>query len=527
MKLETAKKVLALQRLEEADVFGNFLAPEERLAATTASGLMEIAGKGEWSRAHDEALERRTNRLLRDERVASRVREVMGEARPVRGRVVAVAMAIGALLLGALTNEVGGDRVINLLSIPMLGLLIWNFLVYTMVMVAKLRGKKPQGEGHGPHRWLNRWLLKGAGVTIESKGTAERPPEGSVAAVVWEARTRFWHRWVRVLRTEAAYWSEIVFHVGAAALATGIVGGMYIRGLAFEYNAAWESTFLKAPEVTRALRLSLGPAAVLLRQEIPKPDKMQRLNIHDQNKLAAHERESAAKWIHLYAATAVLFIGLPRLGLVAVAGLTVRRFHDYVPITKDLRHYFEGLVRQASGRELVAHVVGFAHDVDEHRRDEIRGLLHRMWPSVAQIGFLAVPYGGEEEWLAEIEIASGPGKKATDAAADGSAEIAGSRHGPVLAPRVGVLMNFSVTPEDEVHGYFVRELLQRLLAAGDKAGYAVILDTAPFRQQLGGLPEFERRLRERRVAWERLIDGIMDAALSEEHDFYVWRSLSK
>jgi hypothetical protein len=551
MKLETAKEVLALQRLEEADSAGVLISPEERLAATAVGGLVGVpgrAGDGQWTAVHDEALERRAHRLLRDERIKLRVREVMGEARSVRGRWVMGVVGVLALALGFVTNEVGGDKVINLLSIPMLGLLAWNFLVYIGVLVAKLRGEKPESEGHGPHRWLNRWLLKGAGVKIEAAKAEDKPPEGDVAALVWQARAKFWHRWVRVLRTEAFYWTEIILHMGAAALATGLIGGMYVRGLAFEYNAAWESTFLRAPAVSRVLQVSLGPAAVLLRKQIPDPAEMQRLNIHDQEVLDPHKRESAAKWIHLYATTALLFIGLPRLGLAAVAGLTVRRLHDVAPVEKDLRHYFDALVRQASGREIVATVIPFSHDLDGRRRDDMRALLHRLWPTLGHVEFWpSIAYGDEEQRIALINKEEAAAKKeVTTTGTSGRIKpVAGNgpavgQAGPAKSPaasaqsaqkslpgRLAVLMSFSATPEEEVHGFVVRELSRRVPVTADEAGFAVVLDSAPFRRQFAALPEFERRLRERRAAWDRLLDGLMTAALSEDADFFVWRRIGQ
>jgi hypothetical protein len=542
MKLETAKEVLALEWLEEADTAGTFITPEDRLTATAAGGLVAAAESGgKWSPAHDEALERRTWRLLRDERVRARVREVMGEARQVRGRVLLLVMVVLALALGFLTNEVGGGKVINLLSIPMGLLLVWNFLVYVTLLVAKWRGRKADDEGHGLHRWVNRWLLRGAGVRLDEKDRGEPPPPGSTAAMVWEARAKFWRHWIRVLRLEAFYWTEIIFHVGAAEFATCLVGGMYVRGLAFEYNAAWESTFLEAPAVSRILRVALGPASIIVRTPIPGPEAMKRLNIHDQEKMDPHERESAAKWIHLYAVTAALFIGLPRLGLAAVCGRRLRHLHEHAPVEKELRRNFDALVRQASGRESVVGLVSFFHELDGRRRDDLRAVLHRLWPGLGHVEFWpAVAYGDEEKW---IEGLGARGEERAGAGAErgtGGKSVADEKGlNPLpqatgddgdwkppprgLPPRVAALMSFSSTPEFEVHGFVIRELSERVPGSSDDAGVAVVLDSAAFRKQFGSLPEFDRRLRERRAAWDRLVDSVFDAAHSEESDFYVWR----
>jgi hypothetical protein len=44
-----------------------------------------------------------------------------------------------------------------------------------------------------------------------------------------------------------------------AALASGVIAGLYLRGLAFEYRAGWESTFLDAPTVRAILAFVYAP----------------------------------------------------------------------------------------------------------------------------------------------------------------------------------------------------------------------------------------------------------------------------
>ena len=43
-----------------------------------------------------------------------------------------------------------------------------------------------------------------------------------------------------------------ILHLAAAAFALGVIAGLYVRGLAFEYRATWESTFLDAASGARA-----------------------------------------------------------------------------------------------------------------------------------------------------------------------------------------------------------------------------------------------------------------------------------
>jgi hypothetical protein len=84
---------------------------------------------------------------------------------------------------------------------------------------------------------------------------------------------------------------------------------MYWRGLGIEYETAWESTFLSAAAVDRFLGWVLGPAASLLAVAVPSAASV-----------ATGAKGEAALLIHLYALTAGLFVGVPRLAMVLWEG---------------------------------------------------------------------------------------------------------------------------------------------------------------------------------------------------------------
>ena len=334
MRTESAVKVLALHEVEEADVSGVVIPLDDRREGSVAAGVEAAEGR----EARDRALAKRADHLLRDARAQACVREVTsGVERPLRGAWMVAAVAVVAAALGFLTHQLGAGKVVNLLSIPLLGLVVWNLLVYVVWIVMEFW---PGRGGHAPDGrvpgglggWLNRMLLRGAGVRVPKAPVAASSVPQGAAAVVAVARRTFWEKWLRVVRARAGVWVELAFHAGAVAMAGGLVAGMYARGLSAEYKAAWESTFLRAPAVSTVLRTALGPASLVLGHPIPKGEDMQRLNIHDQEKLPPAERESAAGWIHLYALTALIFIGLPRLGLTVLMLRRGRRIESHAPI---------------------------------------------------------------------------------------------------------------------------------------------------------------------------------------------------
>ena len=174
---------------------------------------------------------------------------------------------------------------------------------------------------------------------------------------------------------------------------------------------------------------------------------MQQLNIHEQEAFEPAERESAAKWIHLYALTAVLFIGLPRLGLLALALRRLRQVDQRVPLESTLRALYEKLVRHVTGRESIVIVLPFAHELTPERQTALRVLVRRIWPETGALDFRAtVAYGDEDEALEALEWPPAVLEKR-----------AASRR----TVRLVVVMSLSATPENEVHGHFLRELSGR------------------------------------------------------------------
>lgn len=521
MHSKIAISVLGLHELEEADGSGVVLAERDRREAGLAEGLMEAAADDS-RRVQEEALERRTRRLLRDSRVAACVEEItQGANRSLKGRWLVAGLIVLALTAGFLTNEMSAGKVINLLSLPMLGLLVWNFFVYIIVIVMELR-RHHTPLSHGVAGWLNRWLLRGIGVKVDGSPANEARPSAheGAAAIVLQARRRFWEKWVHVVRAEAMEWTELAFHSGAIAFALGLTAGMYARGLSAEYKAAWESTFLNAAQVSQVVKVALGPASVVMRTPLPGPEEMQGLNIHEQEKIEPAVRESGAKWINLYAVTALLFIGLPRAGLAWVAWRRLRRLRTHAPVDAELRFIFRDLVRRLDGGGVPVLLLPFCHELSSARQAAVHTLTRRLWPDVGEVEVLpVVPYGGEDEALETLTWPALP-------------PSAMAKPKPLRAaalPRLMVLMSMSATPEDEVHGHLLRVLASRLPqgAGGEDGLLAVALDTEPFRGQLSALPERERRLRERRAAWERVIESSLHAAISEHEGFYVWRCVGR
>ncbi len=489
-----------MQAVEECDAEGLIVSPEERRAAGLEARWPGHEADGPpMTRAAEEFLERRTKRLVERGRgrVAARVEEVAGKGHAfMNGPKLAAIGVGGAIFLGFLTGEIGRENLINLLSMPMLGLFVWNLGVYAAVMVSAFRGRKAPA-GASTHPWLTRRLIKWAGgeEAAAMGAAAQNLSQDAVGKVVQQARIKFWKRWTPVLQKDASLWATVIFHLGAAGLGAGMVAGMYARGMTHEYSAVWESTFLNGTQVAGLMRTVMAPTVPVFG---PLPDDAAfQGRLHYPN-----AGENAHTWIHRYALMAGLIIGLPRLTLAGAALLGLARLRRRAePVQADLEAWYEKLRHEASGADLVVPVFCFSHELEGRRRDAAREIMARLWGGGAQVEFRpSVPYGGEDEALEKL---------------------------PALPGRVAVVMSFSATPEEEVHGLVLRELSSRVASRGDEATFLILLDASAFRAQFSALPEFQRRWQERRTTWERLIFSCVDAALSEDADFLILRRVGE
>ena len=120
---------------------------------------------------------------------------------------------------------------------PVAALVVWNLVVYALlaarfvVRYGDSGGRSDRALRHAPRR------------RHPSRRAARRTR--AVAAFV--------EHWSTASAPLYAARAARVLHFAAAALALGVIAGLYVRGLGLEYRATWESTFLE-PSSVRAWR---------------------------------------------------------------------------------------------------------------------------------------------------------------------------------------------------------------------------------------------------------------------------------
>jgi hypothetical protein len=207
----------------------------------------------------------------------------------------------------------------------------------------------------------------------------------------------------------------------------------------------------------------LAPGAWLTRIAIPGAGHLTTI-------ASGTEGENAARWIHLYAATILLVVIVPRMALALLAWTTARRGRHSFPIALE-DPYFQRLLRgwrQGTARIAAA---AYSYDVPRVNADGLVQLLTRALQSTVDVHWLpATAYGADD-----VPALPAP-----------------------LTAAVAVF-NLGATPERETHGAFARALAA---APGDGALRVSIVDTSEFVERFGGEA---RRVAERQDNWRRVL----------------------
>ena len=372
-------------------------------------------------------------------------------------RWIGVAIILLAFLAGFVIDRIDDPRHINLLAPPLLGVLAWNLVVYALLLATPLlRALRVHDFSRGPLRRVIANVAGGIG----------RLPRREAKGALGAAITTFVNDWS--LRAAPVYNARAarLLHWAAAALALGIIVGLYLRGIALEYRVMWESTFLDVDTVHRILSIALAPAAFVTRLPIPTVDALGAMQSG-----ASAASANAATMLHLLAATVAIVVIVPRLllGLIAWGVERHRRARVDVALADP---YHQRVLRGFRGGPVRVKVIPYSYRVPPDALTGIQTIVRRAFGGSASLVITTpVDYGGEDA----LTPASLPD--------DG---------GPAIA-----LFNLAATPEREAHGAFV----ERLRTAGTSQPVLIIVDESGF----AGRSEIDdARLDERRKVWHGL-----------------------
>ncbi len=450
-----ARQTLLVRAYEREPAATSSWSESDRAWATQAAAEVE----GEQAAA-DAFLARRS--ALAIERLGSRDKHVQRLLRAITWRPwLGWALAIVAFAAGVAADAIGAEKRVNLLAPPLLALLAWNLFVYLLILVRGFWGAfDRRARGLGPlARLLSRFTH-----------AVSKPPRrhGTVPAVV------FLQDWAQASSTLTAARIGRVLHVAAAAFALGALGGLYLRGLALEYRAGWESTFLDADAVQRLLDAVLGLASALTGIVLPDAAGYEAL------RYSAGPGTIAAPWLHLYAVTVALVVLAPRLLLALGDRWLEARQTARFPLRLD-DAYFQRLTRVLRGTPASVQVVPYSFQLSPQATLGLNNLFTHTLGARTSIRIApSVAFGDEDQ-------------------ADAGA-LAGSA--TVLVP----LFALTATPEYENHGVFIDRLAK---VAGRDVQFVALVDESGFRRQFGD----NSRRGERQSLWRKLLEDRKCAAI--------------
>ena len=424
MDERTALAVTAVRAIETADPERTAWTDADRAWASRAAA--EVVGADAPPAAF---VARRATLAL--ERLAERGHPVARLARAWRWRPwVGAAVVAAAFAVGAAADALGGARRVDILYSPVLPVVAWNLVVYVLLAIGYVtRYGEPGAPG-----LLRRALAWLAGVQRRAGGAGRDDPAGRALA----AFARSWA--ARATPLYAARAARIL-HVAAAALAAGVIAGLYVRGLALEFRATWESTFLDASVVRAIAAAAYAPGAWLT--GIAVPDVAQVAAIR------APASANAASWLHLMAATLVVIVVVPRALLAAAMALVER--HRAAHLHADLADaYFARLLRGFHPGSADVRVVPYSYTLPPAAAATLEAMLARaLGGNVAATVAPPVGYGEEDALPADAEA---------------------GRNVPLVA-----VFSAAATPEREAHGRFLAALRARtgtLVAIVDESAQA-------------------------------------------------------
>ncbi len=466
MNEKIARDVVLVRAIETADQKREVLSEDDRMYASRSA--KELA---HWQAADsksevtaDHFLQQRSEQVLK--RIAERTPSFAAFVKRRNGLpTLSLALPVLALALGAGLDRITDPHRVDLLSAPLLLIILWNLAVYAGLLIcACLPSGKPGG-------------VKSALLYKLSVGKAALPrklPHALSAGVLG-----FMAEWAQLSSRLTAARLGRTIHLSAALFAVGAVLSLYARGMLSQYSAGWESTFLDARQVHAILSTLFAPAVWLFR--------LQDFSLADIEALGFAQAPSAAggaRWVHLYAATIFILVVLPRLALAMLSNWRAKRLAARFPLDLE-QPYFRKLgealggaaaAGQGAGAGGILRVLPYSFTLDEARD---KGL--------AQIATMLL---GEQARLM-LRPSTAYGEESTEALRETQLDDAG-------VAVTAALFSLAATPEKENHGAFLDYLVRQ-----SPRGVAVLIDESGFAERIGNQAGGKARIGERIALWQQ------------------------
>jgi hypothetical protein len=320
----SARRVVLAQAIETADAQGKLLSEVERSQIDIEARQAAQAGGLVGGSAPERFLDLRAQRVLQS--VAQRNPAIASlQEIPASRYWLLVATPLVTLLLGALTERIADPHRVDLLSLPLLAIVLWNLLVYLLLVASWILPRRRNRE-HPLRDAVARWAA----------GLREwRRRSGHLRA---DVTALFYLRWHQVTSSSQLQRATGALHLAALGWAAGVATSLLVQGLVVQYRVGWESTFLGARQVHAILSFLLMPVVALFPFEPFSVQEVAGLQLGPGDIARADRR-----WVWMYAALLLVVVIVPRAILAIIALWRARSLARRLPV--DLREpYFQRLV---------------------------------------------------------------------------------------------------------------------------------------------------------------------------------------
>lgn len=465
MDENAARQVMLVRAIESTDTARQILSEKDRTYASQSAQSL-----AEWDASSSKSAV--TPALFLQKR-AGLILQRIQERTPSFGTLtarknwlhsLANALPVIALLSGVLTDRISDPHRVDLLSAPLLLVIGWNLAVYALLLfwwLAAAASSPASVSTSGAHPARRGWTARLSSVGSAMPAKLPQPLAAAVSAFAVD--------WLAASAPLTQARIQRAIHFSAAAFALGAVVSLYVRGLMSQYQAGWESTFLNAQQVHAALSMLFLPAMSVFQLPGFSLAQVQALELPQSGAVSA-----GAQWVHLYGATLLLLVILPRLVLAGAARWKETKLSTHFPI--DLRHlYFRKLTQNIGpAGPAVLRVFPYSFTLDEDRDKGLNTIARLLLGERASV--MLRPSTGYGQAPAGV-----PGVSTAD------------------NPDVGhtvILFNLNATPEQENHGAFLDHFVQLGVPS-----FSVLIDESGYLERMGAQAAGAARMQERIALW--------------------------
>ena len=299
---QAARRMMLVQAIETSDTQGKLLSPVEREEIDRHA--LESVSKGSPVSAitAQAFLRERAQQVLRVVENRNPALASLHALKPWT-QWLSLAAFLAAVIFGAATDRIANPHQVDLLSLPLLTMIVWNVLIYCVLIAGYFMHRLPQPHVRPAPALFIRWA---DGLRAWHRRSGQL--RANVTAV-------FMRNWYGLTATLHAQRGRKILHLAASGWALGIALSLFTRGLVVEYRVGWESTFLDASQVHAILRVLLMPVLALF--------PFQPFNVQDIAGLRFSNGSGAmagARWVYIYATLLAVVVIMPRLALALYAG---------------------------------------------------------------------------------------------------------------------------------------------------------------------------------------------------------------